>query len=216
MKIKKNITLLFVLASTICTSFNISHAASLRDSDYITIEGGAFKFGDEVVDDIFGTYAGLFGEVNKIIDNHFSVLGTLGGIYGEGSSEGIDLTHTGLKAGLGLVFMVAPENSTANPYLLAGGLYEYNEIEGEASGTTQSEDDSDYGYEVGGGIEIEMGSKALIDLGLAYQSIGDFDSLTTKARLGYEIGANTLGLLTFGYALDEEDIRLLLGVGVKY
>lgn len=210
------IRMLIVMVAT-TTSLFITHcfAEGFRDKDYVSVEGGVFTYGDEVVDEVFGAHLVLFGSLNKVVNPNVAVLGKIEGIYGEGSSAGVDLTHDGLKGGLSLVYLVSPENDAASPYLLAGGLAIYNRVEGSANGDTADEDDSDVGFEVGGGIEFDLGPQSFADVGLVYQSVGDFDALTPNARLGFEFSEKTTGLLTAGYALDEEDYWVRLGLGVK-
>ena len=191
-----------------------AHAEGLRGADYLTLEAGAFTYGDDVIDDAFGTHIDLFGSLNKALTRNVTLLGKIEGIYADGSKDGIDLTHTGVKAGLSGVYLIAPDNA-ANPYILAGGLFEYNQIEGSVGGDSESEDDTDVGFEVGGGVEFALGTQAIADVGLIYQSIGDFDSLTPTARLGFAFNEKTLGLLTVGYALDEEDSWIRAGLAVK-
>jgi opacity protein-like surface antigen len=212
---KKVHSSLMMLAAVVSISSVHCYGESLRNTDYISVEAGAFTYGDKVMDDIFGTHVDLFGSVNKRLNQNVAALGKLEGIYGEGSSAGIDLTHYGLKGGLSLVYLVSPEKSAADPYILAGGLVEYNQVEGSAGGESASKDETEVGFEIGGGIEFDLGSKTFGDVGLLYQNIGEFDSLTPNARLGYAFSEKLTGLLSVGYALDEEDYWLRLGLGVK-
>jgi len=211
---KKACSFTLILIIAICFTSIRSYAEGLRNTDYATVEAGAFKFGDELIDDIFGTYINLYGSANKMLNNNASVLGELEGIYGEGSSEGIDLTSTGVKGELSLVYLLMP-NEAIDPYLIAGGLFEYNRIEASAAGETEDDDDSNAGFQVGGGIEFDLGEKAFGDIALVYQNIGDFDSLTPNVRFGYTLSEKAVLLLTAGYAIDEEDMWARLGVGVK-
>lgn len=211
----KALSALSVIAVFTCLSTATCIADRLRSTDYVSVEGGIFTYGDEALDEIFGPHADLFGSANWMVAPNLAVLGKLEGILGEGSSGGVDLTHEGLKGGLSLVYLVSPEKGSADPYLLAGGLAMYNRVEGSSGGDTASEDDTDVGYEVGGGIEFDIGAKSFGDVGLLYQSVGDFDSLSPNARFGYALSEKFTGLLAGGYSVDEEDYWVRVGLGVK-
>lgn len=211
----KVLSALSILAVLVGLSSTRCIAESLRNTDYASVEAGVFAYGDEFVDEIFGPHANLFGSINKKLNPNVALLGKLEGIFGEGSSGGVDLTHEGVKAGVSLVYLLSPENSSADPYLQAGGLVMYNRVDGSDGGESDSEDDSDAGFEVGGGIEFDLGPKSFGDVGLLYQSVGDFDALTPNVRFGYALSEKLTGLLTAGYALDEEDYWARLGLAVK-
>jgi opacity protein-like surface antigen len=205
---------LLILLALIGLTSGRSFAGSLRNTDYISVEAGAFVYGDEVIDDAFGAHANLSGSINKMLNHNAVILVKLEGLYGEGESAGVDLTHGGLKGGVSLMYLLAPEKS-ADPYILAGGLIMYNEVESSDGDNTVSEDDSDAGFEIGGGVEFDLGPKSFGDLGLLYQNVGNFDALSPNVRFGCALNEKITGLFTAGYAIDEEDVWARLGLAVK-
>ncbi len=190
-------------------------ADSLRNADYLNLEAGAFVSGDKLINDIFGPHLDAFGALNKMLTDNFSALGKVEGIYGEGSKSGIDLTRSGLKAGLSLVGLLTP-GKPVDPYVLAGGLFEYNRVTASAGGADENDSDSEFGFEVGGGIEFNLEPKTLLDLGVLYQKFSDFDSIYANARIGYAFTTSVTLLIEGGYAFDEEDYYARAGIAVKY
>ncbi len=204
-----------VVTAIICLVSGSGFAQTLRDTDYFTLEAGTFVSGDKLINDIFGPHLDAFGALNKMLTDNFSVLGKVEGIYGEGSKSGIDLTRSGLKAGLSLVGLLMP-GKPVDPYVLAGGLFEYNRVTASAGGADENDSDSEFGFEIGGGIEFNLEPKTLLDLGVLYQKFSDFDSIYANARIGYALTTSVTLLLEGGYAFDEEDYYARAGIAVKY
>ena len=191
-----------------------SFGDSLRKTDHVDVEAGVFVWGDDAIDEVFGPFIALSGAFNKMLNDNLAVLGTVGYITADGSSEGVDLAFDGIKGVADAVYLLAPANAV-DPYVLGGILMEYNKIEGSGGGYSDSEDESDIGFDLGGGVEFDLNPKFLLDLGLLYQNIADFDSIAAKARLGCAINAKTTLVFDSYYAFDENDFYALAGVAVK-
>lgn len=188
--------------------------STLRNTDYMDVEVGTFAFGDEVNNDIFGSFIDIFGSFNKTMNDNAALLTKVEYITADGSSQGVDLTFDGIKAGISFVYLLSP-GTAADPYALAGALGEYNRIEGSSSGYTANDDDTEAGFELGGGLEFDLDPKSVLDLGLLYQSIGDFDSIAANARVGFVLNEKTTLVLAGSYAFDEEDYYARVGVAIK-
>lgn len=191
-----------------------SFAAGLHGSDYVDFEAGAFKYGDEVVDDLLGTHADFLGAVNKKITSNVDLLASGEFIFAYKDKDGIKVDHEGVKAGLRLNLLLAPGKAIA-PYLLAGGLYEYNRLAGTSDSESASKDDSDFGGEAGGGVEFDL-APLLIDANLIYQKFQDFDTFATEAKLALALNEKIIPFVVGRYAFDEKDISCRIGLAVKF
>lgn len=201
---------LFVLMITSVRSFG----DSLRKTDFATVEAGAFVWGDPLMDDTFGPFIDLFGSFNKKINDNFAALVKAEYITADGETQGIDVSADGVKGGASLVYMLSTAH-TATPYLLGGGLVEYRNVAGSAGNETAEEDDTDLGFELGGGVEFDFNPKTLLDLGLLYQNISDFDSIAANVKIGYALTDEISAILNGSYAFDEEDYFVRGGLAFK-
>lgn len=191
-----------------------SFGDSLRKVDYISAGIGIDVFGDPVIDDIFGPFFNISGAINKKVTDSISLLGR--GLYSaaSGDTQGVDVSADKLNGAVSMVYLLFPSNAIT-PYLVAGGLFQYAKIEAVSGNESIDEDDSDIGFELGGGIEFDLGQKTLLDIFALYQSAGDFDAFGGGANFGYALNAKTILTLGGDYSFDEEDYGVHVGVAFK-
>ena len=188
-----------------------SFADSLRRSNYVEADVGAFVWGDPVINDIFGPFFSLSLAGNKSLNENFSVIGKFDHITGSASEDGATLTFTGEKVSACLEYFLS-SNNLANPYLLGGVVYEKNTLKGTISGDSGKIDDSSGGIALGGGVEFDPNSQISLDIGLQYTKISDFDSISMNTSLGYAIRERITLVFNGAYAFDEQDYQLRAGV----
>ena len=204
----------------------INANAGILGKRYIGISIGQVTPGDEDLKEIDDSIFGYGVGIRLPIDANLDFLASIGQSKLEGNGTEWDpyygiwydwnVEATGTSLYSALQYQLQP-GQQVNPFIVGGILRVKSEGEVKVNGYSESEDDDDTGFEVGGGIEFNIDDKTSFNIGVNYQS-EIFDEDDTSMGIGFNIWASPQTLLSIvgGYNFDSEDKSILAGISVKF
>jgi len=177
---------------------------------YIAPEFLYGQFGDDQLDDDFGGYYGGGLTLNYNLIPHLDLQAGGGYLWADGDREAVDLEIDQFGAVIGLQAYMNPEERVT-PYVFGGFNYIDWEVEARGPGGKSGSDDTDEGFNAGGGIQIKVTPKFLIDASGDYSDVGDSDDWGANLDFGYWIRPGILGTLGSSYNFDSENMSISIG-----
>ncbi|QBG49174.1 porin family protein [Verrucomicrobia bacterium S94] len=185
----------------LAVAVQVADAETLLGKNYIGGSFGIIQFGNDFLDDVFGTGKGVQGSGNIVLHEHVDLNLTGGYLWADGDFLGLDADVSVFSGGAYLVYHFLP-GEKINPFLNVGAGAVRTEI--EVAGFEEHETDAS--FDVGGGVEIEATEAVLFRGSVDYTTIDNDDDVTLSATLGYWFTEQLLGGAGFSYTIDGEDI----------
>jgi hypothetical protein len=194
---------------------NGAMAQNLKGVNWV---GGMFsisKFGDDEAADALGNAYGVQLGGNLVLNKDFDLHATLAEEWANGDQNGVSLDAFVTGASIGLIHSFKPHEKV-NPYVGVSGLLAYSYAEASGGGRKHTEDDTDVGASIEGGLELVVEETILIDASLNYSKLGDSDGVGVDASLGYWFSERTMGFVGGAYDFDDADATGYLGLIFKF
>ena len=195
--------MIVLLVASACFS-PVVQAEKLAGKNYISGSVGAWKFGDDFLDDLFGTSTVLGVAAQKNMTSNLDLQLGITWYSADGSDGGIEVDYFSSSVGTALIYNFLPQDQF-NPYLAVSVAYVEMDAKMSGFGMSETVDDSDAAFAIGGGIEFEEW-KALFGLTLAYTWMDSKDDVGIGANAGIWITDKVLCGVGASYAIDGEDI----------
>lgn len=208
---KKKLSAAAMGAAALLTFAGTAGADTLLGSNYA---GGSFSmthFGDERMDDVFGSSPGLkgFGDIN--LHPNLDLQWVVGYSWDDGSDSGVEVETSALTGGMNLLYAFKP-GEQLNPFVKAG--FNVYKKEYESSGYPD-EDDSGVGFVGGAGLEFEATRKILLNAGADYWNYEGDDDIMLSGQFGYWFHQRILGFVAGYYSCEWEDTTGEIGLIFK-
>lgn len=185
-------------------------AETLLGSNYAGVGVGIVKFGDDFLNDAVGNAYGINGIGNINLMPKLDLILGASYLWANGDFLGTDISTSALAGTLGLRYHFLPATKV-NPYVDGNiGLF-HSSV--DVGGFEDSQTDGGFG--VGGGVEIEIAPPVLTRLGISYDRVDNFDEVSLYGSAGYWFTDSTLASLGITYGTDTEDFIFDLGVIFK-
>lgn len=230
-KMSKKLHATLVGAAALAAIAGTSHAdidtgSSLLGKNYI---GGAFsitKFGDDILDDVFGESYDFTIRGNINIAPNLDLHLAFSYAWADGDESAyihpyyvkLDYELTGYSGAANLVYFFDADD-VVTPYVGAGVGVAKQEVEVKASilgySESEDEDDTNFGFTLCAGIDIEPVDKMLIRTGLDFLHIDSENYVTLGLSLGYWFSEQALGSIGCAYEFDQEDTTATIGLVIK-
>jgi len=140
-----------------------------------------------------------------------------------GSSMEGDIEQTNFEVNTqtilgGIDYHFSP-GSKMNPVVGVKVGYTFVEAKASASGYTEPsgfEEDDDFAFSVGGGIEVDISDKTAIRPTIVYNKFGDEDDVAAGLGLNIWFTKDSFARLTTSYAFDNGDFSYAAGLGFGF
>jgi len=200
------LAVLFLLAS--------APAQSLLGTPHVGFSADALTFGDNELDRVLGTTYGVSAHANFALAEALDLKVTGSYLESEGSLEETKVDFKGMTLGANLVYAFAPQGQLT-PYVRGGLFYVDTEVVAKQGDIRIATEDSDYGLELGGGVEFLVSEALLLNLDLAYVNQDQDDGIVVEGKLGYWLNAHALAYLSGAYDFDDDNRLASVGILVK-
>ncbi|MDI6790688.1 MAG: OmpW family outer membrane protein [Thermodesulfobacteriota bacterium] len=204
--------LMIMFAILICLSIvPFAKGETLFGKNYV---GGAFgivKFGDDTLDEILGNGYGFNAGGNINLNKNIDLLLDVGYVWADGDADGFEVDLSGLAAGAKLNYFFKPDEK-ANPFIGAGIAVVKSEVEVSGFGAVEEDDETDVGFSVDAGVELEFTEEVLFRFGLDYFNINDEDSIDGSVSFGYWFNKQIMGAISGSYDFDDGDAAAQIGL----
>lgn len=190
-------------------------AQGLLGKRYIGFEVGQVTPGDEWVKDVDDSILFFGGGFNIPLDSNVDFGISIGYSKLEGSWEGVDIESTAKSLIGGIAYQFKPKQQI-NPYITFTCGIVSTEVELSVPGFSLREKDDDFGFSVGGGIEIELSSQSALRPNIDYVKVGDEDDFFMGLGLNFWFTDSTVGILAIDYGFDEGDLYYGIGIGFGF
>ena len=205
------IIVIVVVGIFLCTYS--ARAQGLLGKRYAGFMIGQTNPGDNDVERIDDAILELGAEVNIPInpnaDVNFST--SYAKLDGEVARIDVEATAIGLLGGINYHF--SPERNI-NPYIGVDAGIVRRDV--EVSGSGNDEDETDFAFSLGGGMEIDLSPQVALRPSMGYSRVGDDDDIHTGISLSYWFNQNVFGLVGLSYAFDEGDLTYGVGLGMGF
>lgn len=190
--------------------------------------GGSFsivQFGDDLLDEVLGNGYGFSGGGSINLESNVDLKLGVVSAWADGEYSGVNVDVSSFGTSAELVYFFKPSQQI-NPYIGAGLSLINTEVKASAFGVSESEDDTEVGYGLRAGVEIESTENVILRLDLEYLNIDDKDSVgisgalgdakvDVSVALGYWFSEQVLGTIGFSHDFDSENASAKIGVALE-
>jgi len=202
------------IAAAIAGIIAAARGETLVGNDYAGGSLAILEFGDDQVDDTFGTSYGVEGVGNVNLMRNLDLKLSVEYIWAEGNEGGVEIDMSGLGAGASLITF-RELRDWIHPFAGIGLSVVETETQLSAGGLSTGGDGTEAGVDVGAGVELEITRALLLRGGADYFYIDDEDDVDLSATVGYWVSEELLAMVRGAYAVDSENTALYLGLRLK-
>lgn len=195
------------------------NAQGLLGKRYTSFSIGIQKPGDDYVKQVDDSILQLGGQINLPVNSNVDANFTLSYEQLDGDDDqGLDFEGTSKSVVGGVVYHFTPDQKI-NPFVGVGVGFVSVDIEATAVGFHSTSDETDLGFSLVTGIEIDLNSRIAIRPTLGYYRIENEyndDDFTTGVSFNVWFNNSVFGGIRTTYALDEGDVTILAGLGLGF
>lgn len=166
---------------------------------------GLVQFDEGLDDAVFGSI-----DANVALAPNFDIFGGsgAGNADGPGVEQDASFTEVGVR-------LLLPDAGSIVPFAQAALVYGDSETDYDDA-TIEDEDDDDFGYNVGAGIQVSPCEWSNLQIGVSYEDLYDDGTTSLDAGVGAKLGENFQLWLGGSYDLDEKDTTETLSLNLLF
>lgn len=214
MKIWRGVLILSIMA-VIVLSARMADAGGLLGRRYIAVEIGQMRPGDDDLRDIDDSILHFHNVLNvpwnANLDLRASVSHTM--LDGGYRVPGLESKATTLRSGVNYHF--SPDRQM-DPYITAGIGCVRSEVKAGSGGYRTEEDEDDFSFLLGSGVEIDITDSTAIKTSIVYSRVHDEDDIWLGLSVSLWFNDTIFGGIGGSYALDDENKSFSGAIGIGF